>query len=142
MLAGCPTVTPVREIHSATTPDISRVMLKSGTVITFNQDFGWFNQKAGTIEGVTTDSLHVEYHLVELKQVETVGTYSLLAAVGAAHAVLLGGAGLVGVAGAVAVTGTAGASAAGGSRSYAPSCTITRLRAARSRWITSSSPCV
>ena len=87
-IAGCRTATPIREIHSATAPDISRVTMKNGTVITFNQDFGWYNQQAGTIEGVTTDSLHVEYHLVELKQVETVRTYSLLPAVGAAIALL------------------------------------------------------
>ncbi len=63
-------------------------MLKNGTVITFNQDFGWFNQNAGTIEGITTDSQHVEYHLVELNKVETVRTYSIVAAIIAAGALL------------------------------------------------------
>ena len=55
-------------------------MLKSGEVVLFNKDFGWYNQKAGTIEGETGDSQHVEYHLIELSKVETVRAYSILAA--------------------------------------------------------------
>lgn len=85
---GCRSIVPARDLHGASAPDISRVMLKNGTVITFNQDFGWFNQNAGTIEGITTDSQHVEYHLVELNKVETVRTYSIVAAIIAAGALL------------------------------------------------------
>jgi hypothetical protein len=88
LVVGCRTVSPIHDLRSSTAPDISRVMLKNGNVIEFNRDFGWFNEKAGTIEGVTADSQHVEYHLVELSKVETVRAYSLIAAVLAAGALL------------------------------------------------------
>jgi hypothetical protein len=88
-VCGCRTVAPIHDLRSSTAPDISRVMLKNGDVIVFNGDFGWYNQKGGTIEGMTIDSQHVEYHLTELSKVETVRTYSLAAAFLAAG-VLLG----------------------------------------------------
>lgn len=81
LFAGCRTITPIRDLHPALAPDISRVMLKGGTVVEFNKDFGWYNQSAGTIEGITVDSQHVEYHLAQLTKVETVRVYSLVAAV-------------------------------------------------------------
>jgi len=88
LLAGCRTVSPIRELHPAFSPDISRVMLKSGTVVLFNKDFGWYNQQAGTIEGITADSQHVEYHLTQLSKVETVRTYSIVPAIYTAGAIL------------------------------------------------------
>ena len=78
---SCRTVVPVRQIQSSSTPDISRVTLKNGSIITFNDDFGWYNKQAGTIEGVTADSQHVEYHLSEILKVETVRAYSVIPAV-------------------------------------------------------------
>ena len=88
LLASCRTVSPIIELHSSFAPDISRVMLKGGNVVEFNKDFGWYNQRAGTIEGITVDSQHVEYHLAQLSKVETVRGYSLVAAVYAGIAVL------------------------------------------------------
>ncbi len=79
-IAGCREVYSVRELHSSFSPDISRVILKDGKIVTFNPDLGWYNRKAGTIEGITTDSIHVEYHLVEINKVEVVRGYSLIAA--------------------------------------------------------------
>ena len=55
-------------------------MLKNGKVTIFNDDFGWYNLRAGTIEGVTRDSQHVEYHLSEISKVETVREYSIFPA--------------------------------------------------------------
>lgn len=63
-------------------------MLKNGKVIEFNKDFGWYNQTAGTIEGVTVDSQHVEYHLAEISKVETVRVYSVIPAIYSAVAIL------------------------------------------------------
>lgn len=88
LFAGCRTITPVLDLHSSLSPDISRVMLKSGNVVEFNKDFGWYNQSAGTIEGMTVDSQHVQYHITELSRVETVRGYSLVAAVYTGVAVL------------------------------------------------------
>ena len=83
---GCRAIIPVREIRSSSAPDISRVELKNGKVTIFNADLGWYNKRAGTIEGITLDSQHVEYHLSELNKVETVREYSVVpaAVVGAA----------------------------------------------------------
>ena len=80
-IAGCRTVSPVKDIQPASEPNISRVMLKNGNVVIFDQAFGWFNKQAGTVEGETTDSQHVEYHLSELSKVETVRAYSILPAI-------------------------------------------------------------
>ncbi|MFI5202408.1 MAG: hypothetical protein ACHQNE_08470 [Candidatus Kapaibacterium sp.] len=88
LFAGCRTVSPVREIRPSLAPDVSRVMLKSGKEVLFNKDFGWYNQKAGTIEGVTVDSQHVEYHLVEIGKVETVRAYEVIPAAFTAGAIL------------------------------------------------------
>lgn len=85
---GCRTVSPVKDIQSASEPNISRVMLKNGNVITFNRDFGWFDKQAGTVEGETTDSQHVEYHLSELSKVEIVRAYSIIPAILAGGVIL------------------------------------------------------
>lgn len=90
LIAGCREVFPVRDIHASSAPDISRLMLKSGKVVEFNADLGWYNRHAGTIEGITTDSVHVEYHLTEINKIETVREYSIIPAVYAGMA-LLGG---------------------------------------------------
>ncbi len=81
VFAGCRTVTPIRNLDPASEPNISRVMLKDGNVVTFDINFGWYDKQAGTIEGMTTDSQHVEYHLSELSKVETVRAYSILPAI-------------------------------------------------------------
>ncbi len=80
LFSGCRAIYPVRELRSSSAPDISRVMKKNGTVVVFNPDLGWYNKQAGTIEGVTVDSQHVEYHLSELAKVETVREYSIIPA--------------------------------------------------------------
>ena len=78
---SCRTVSPVRNIRPVSAPDISRVTLLSGKVMEFNDDFGWYNKQAGTIEGITRDSQQVVYHLSEVGKVETVRTYSIVIAV-------------------------------------------------------------
>lgn len=88
LLASCRTVSPVREIRPSWQPDISRVTLKNGTIVEFNDDFGWYNKQAGTIEGVTRDGKHEEFHLVEISKVETVRGYSIFFALAAAAGVL------------------------------------------------------
>jgi hypothetical protein len=81
-IAGCRSVIPARDLRSSSAPDISRIMLRKGdSVVIFNKDLGWYNKKAGIIEGVKLDSQHVEYHLNEISKVETVRNYSLIAAV-------------------------------------------------------------
>jgi hypothetical protein len=76
-LASCRTVIPVSQIRASTAPDISRLTLKNGTVVEFNEDFGWYNKQARTVEGVTKSSEHVEYHLNEIARVEYVRFYSI-----------------------------------------------------------------
>jgi len=83
-LAGCRSVIPVREIHTSSAPDISRVMLKNGTLVVFNADFGWYDKQQGIIEGVNVDSQHVSYHLSEVNKIELVRTYSIFFAAAAA----------------------------------------------------------
>jgi hypothetical protein len=92
MLAmGCRAIYTVHELQPSSAPDISRLMLKNGNVVVFNADLGWYNNKAGTIEGMTADTQHVEYHLSEINKVETVREYSLIPAVFVAGVVLLAG---------------------------------------------------
>ncbi len=91
LFAGCRAIYPVRELQPSSAPDISRIMLKNGKVVVFNADFGWFNKQAGTIEGMTVDTQHVEYHLSELTKVETVREYSLIPAAFMLGVVLWGG---------------------------------------------------
>ncbi len=88
LFAGCREVFPARDIHTSSAPDISRLVLKNGTVVVFNADFGWYNRQMGTIEGMTADSQHVEYHLIEINKVETVRGYSIFAAVLAGAALI------------------------------------------------------
>ena len=95
LFSGCRAIYPVRELHSSSAPDISRVMLKNGKVVSFNPDFGWYNKQAGTIEGMTADTQHVEFHLSELAKVETVREYSLIPAAFVTGIVLLAGIWLV-----------------------------------------------
>jgi hypothetical protein len=95
LFAGCRSITPARELRPSSAPDISRVMMKNGKVVIFNADFGWYNRQAGTIEGITVDTQHVEYHLSELTKVETVREYSLIPAAVLAGIVLLAGVYLV-----------------------------------------------
>lgn len=78
LFAGCRTVAPVSQLQSSMEPNISRVMLKNGNVVVFNRDFGWYNKHAATVDGTTTDSQHVEYHVSELSKVETVRAYALI----------------------------------------------------------------
>jgi hypothetical protein len=80
LVAGCRAIYPVRELRPSSAPDVSRVMLKNGKVTIFNDDFGWYNRQAGTIEGVTDSNQHVEYHLSEISKVETVREYSIFPA--------------------------------------------------------------
>ena len=91
LFSGCRAIYPVRELRPSSAPDISRVMMKNGTVVVFNPDLGWYNRQAGTIEGITVDSQHVEYHLSELAKVETVREYSLIPAAVVAGIVLFAG---------------------------------------------------
>src|SRR5438270_10974457 len=84
LITGCRTVVPVRQMQAASAPDVSRVTLKNGKIVTFNDDFGWYNKQAATIEGITDDSLHVEYHLSEVLRAETVRAYSIIPAVAVA----------------------------------------------------------
>ena len=91
LVMGCRAIYPVRELQPSSAPDISRVMLKNGKVVVFNADLGWFNKKAGTIEGMTVDTQHVEYHLSEITKAETVREYSLIPAAFVAGVVLLAG---------------------------------------------------
>jgi hypothetical protein len=92
LVAGCRAIYTTRELRPSSAPDISRVMLKNGKVTIFNDDFGWYNRQAGTIEGVTRDSSqHVEYHLSEISKVETVREYSLFPAAFVAVVVLWAG---------------------------------------------------
>ncbi|HWF45102.1 MAG TPA: hypothetical protein VG537_10715 [Candidatus Kapabacteria bacterium] len=74
---GCRTVTPVRNIQAASAPDVSRLLLRNGSVVQFNKDFGWYNAQEGTVEGVTRDSQQAVYHLSEIQSVETVRSYEL-----------------------------------------------------------------
>ncbi len=78
IVAGCRTVSPVRELETSTVPDISRLILRDGKVIAFNRDFGWYNKQEGTIEGVDTAGQHVVYHLAEVNKVETVRAYAII----------------------------------------------------------------
>ena len=80
-IAGCREVFPAHDLHPSFSPDISRLVLKTGEIVTFNQDFGWYNKRAGTIEGMTDSNVHVEYHLAEINKVETVRGYSLVPAI-------------------------------------------------------------
>jgi hypothetical protein len=91
LVAGCRAVSPVREIQPSSAPNISRVMLKNGKVVVFNPDLGWYNKHAGTIEGITVDTQHVEYHLSEINKVETVREYSIVPAALVAAILLLSG---------------------------------------------------
>jgi hypothetical protein len=82
LFAGCRSVIPARELRPDSSPDIARLVLKKGdSVIVFNSNFGWYNKRAGLIEGMTPDSLRVEYLLTEINKVETVRNYSVIAAV-------------------------------------------------------------
>jgi hypothetical protein len=85
---GCRTVVSVRQVQPSSAPDISRVTLLNGSITTFDDDLGWYNVQAGTIEGMTADSQHVEYHLSEILKVETVRAYSIIPAVAVAIAPL------------------------------------------------------
>ncbi len=91
LISGCRAISLVREIQPSTAPDISRLMLKSGNIVVFNADLGWYNKNAGTIEGVTADSQHVEYHLSDITKVETVREYSIVPAVLVGAILLLAG---------------------------------------------------
>ena len=91
LIAGCRSIYTVHELQPSSAPDISRLMLKNGKVVVFNADLGWYNNKAGTIEGMTVDTQHMEYHLSEINKVETVREYSLIPAAFVAGVVLLAG---------------------------------------------------
>lgn len=87
LLGSCRTVTPIREIRPAWDPDISRITLKNGTIIEFDENFGWYDKQAGIIEGTTRDHQHASYHLIEIGKVETVRGYSIFFAIATALAV-------------------------------------------------------
>jgi len=90
-IAGCRSVIPARELRSSSAPDISRIVLRKGdSVVVFNNDFGWYDRKAGIVEGVTLDSQHVAYRIGEINKVETVRNYSFIAAIFAGGAILFG----------------------------------------------------
>jgi len=84
LAAGCRTVTPIRQIRPTWSPNIARLTLLNGTVVQFNNDYGWYDKQAGIIEGMSTDSQHLTYHLAEVSRVETVRSYELALAVFAA----------------------------------------------------------
>ena len=64
-------------------------MLKKGdSVVVFNRNFGWYDKRAGIIEGVTIDTQHVEYRLSEIIKVETVRNYAVIPAIIACGMVL------------------------------------------------------
>src|ERR1700683_571718 len=91
LFAGCRSVIPARELRGSSAPDISRIVLRKGdSVIVFNKDFGWYDRPAGTVDGMTLDSQHVEYRLTEINKVETVRDYSLIPAVFAGAVVIFG----------------------------------------------------
>ncbi len=81
LVAGCRSVEPVRDIRPAWSPNISRLMLLSGKVVQFDADLGWYDKKAGIIEGMTSDSQHVTLHLAEIGRIETVRSYEVVIAV-------------------------------------------------------------
>ena len=87
LLAGCRTVTPIREIRPSWDPDISRITLKNGTILEFDDNFGWYDKQAGIVEGTTRDHQHVAYHLSEISKVETVRAYSIFFAIATALAI-------------------------------------------------------
>ena len=89
LFAGCRSVIPARDLRSSSAPDISRIVLKkSDSLIIFNKDLGWYNKRAGTVEGITLDSQHVEYRVAEINKVETVREYSVIPVIVAAGIVL------------------------------------------------------
>ena len=82
LLAGCRSVIPARDLRSSSAPDISRIMLRKGdSVVVFNKDFGWYDKKAGIVEGVTLDSQHVAYPVASISKLETVRDYSIIPAI-------------------------------------------------------------
>ena len=76
-LTACRAVIPVSQIRPSSAPDISRLTLKNGTIVQFNEDYGWYNKQARTVEGVTKAGDHVEYHLNEIQRLEYVRFYSI-----------------------------------------------------------------
>jgi hypothetical protein len=89
LFAGCRSVIPARDLRSSSAPDISRIVLRKGdSLIIFNKDLGWYNKRAGTIEGVTRDSQHVEYRIGEINKIETVREYSIIPTIVAAGIVI------------------------------------------------------
>ena len=86
-MSACRVATPIREIRPSWDPDISRITLKSGTIIEFDDNFGWYDKQAGIVEGTTRDQKHVTYHLIEISKVETVRGYSIFFAIATALAV-------------------------------------------------------
>jgi hypothetical protein len=87
LVGSCRTVTPIREIRPSWDPDISRITLKNGTILEFDDNFGWYDKQAGIVEGTTRDHQHVAYHLIEISKVETVRAYSIFFAIATALAI-------------------------------------------------------
>ncbi|MDP4199502.1 MAG: hypothetical protein Q8922_03015 [Bacteroidota bacterium] len=87
IVCSCRTVSPVREIRTAWEPDISRITLKNGTIIEFDENFGWYDKQGGIVEGMTRNHEHIQYHLIEIAKVETVRSYSIFFAIASAAAV-------------------------------------------------------
>jgi hypothetical protein len=89
VFSGCRSVIPAHDLLGSSAPNISRIMLKKGdSVIVFNRDFGWYNKRAGLIEGISLDSQHVECRLSDIRNIETVRNYSLIPAIFAGVAVV------------------------------------------------------
>jgi hypothetical protein len=83
-LTSCRMVIPAGEIRAGSAPDISRITLKNGSVVEFDQDFGWYNKKSRIVEGKTKTGDQVEYHISEIAKVEYVRVYSIFFAAGVA----------------------------------------------------------
>jgi len=87
LVASCRQVIPISQIRPSSAPDISRITLKNGTIIEFDQEFGWYNKQARTVEGATKTGDHVEYHISEIMRLEYVRVYSIIFAAAVATTV-------------------------------------------------------
>lgn len=78
ILGSCRRVQNVSELHTATAPHVSRMFLKNGSQVQFDEDLGWFDARDSSIEGMTADSQHVQMSIHDLDRVETVREYSIV----------------------------------------------------------------
>jgi hypothetical protein len=80
-LTSCRSVRPVKELHFSSAPHIASLTLLNGQSVTFDQDFGWFDQEKGIIEGLNDSGKAVSVTLMQVNTVETVREYALVPAI-------------------------------------------------------------